>query len=97
MDISGPRLIGDWEMGGHIGSGSFAIVWRGRHRLTGQDAAIKEIDLSRLNSKLRSSLESEVAILRGIHHPNIVALLDVIEVGWRWEGCFVSGGNAVAP
>lgn len=82
MDIAGPRLVGDWEVGTHIGSGSFAIVWRGRHRLTGQEAAIKEIDLSRLSSKLWTSLQSEVAILRGIHHPNIVSLLDVIEVCW---------------
>ncbi|KAK2080237.1 hypothetical protein QBZ16_000090 [Prototheca wickerhamii] len=44
-----------------------------------EEAAIKEIDLSRLSSKLWTSLQSEVAILRGIHHPNIVSLLDVIE------------------
>ncbi|RMZ53892.1 hypothetical protein APUTEX25_005574 [Auxenochlorella protothecoides] len=83
MEISGPRLVGDWEVGAHVGSGSFAIVWRGRHRLTGQDAAIKEINLSRLNAKLRSSLESEVTILRRIKHANIVRLLDVIETRSR--------------
>lgn len=80
MDIGGDRLLGDWLVGSRIGSGSFAIVWRARHRTTGQDAAVKEIDMSRLNGKLRSSLESEVAILHRIRHRNIVNLLDVIEV-----------------
>ena len=68
----GERLVGDWAISTHIGSGSFAIVWRARHRLSGQEAAIKEIALDKLNSKLRQSLESEVSILKRINHDNIV-------------------------
>ncbi|KAI7842712.1 hypothetical protein COHA_003643 [Chlorella ohadii] len=75
----GLRTVGAWALGSHIGAGSFAIVWRARHVHTGQEAAVKEIALSKLNAKLRQSLESEVAILKRIRHENIVQLLEVIE------------------
>ncbi|PRW60240.1 Serine threonine- kinase ATG1 [Chlorella sorokiniana] len=75
----GLRTVGAWALGSHIGAGSFAIVWRARHTQTGQEAAVKEIALSKLNAKLRQSLESEVAILKRIRHENIVQLLEVIE------------------
>ncbi len=68
----GLRTVGAWALGSHIGAGSFAIVWRARHVHTGQEAAVKEIALSKLNAKLRQSLESEVAILKRIRHENIV-------------------------
>lgn len=80
------RTVGDWEISTHIGSGSFAIVWKARHRLTGQEAAIKEIALDKLNAKLRQSLESEVSILKRITHENIVKLLEVFEVRTRVQG-----------
>jgi hypothetical protein len=77
------RTVGEWCLITQIGSGSFAIVWKAKHRLTGQEAAIKEIALDRLNGKLRQSLESEVSILKRITHENIVKLLEVFEVGQR--------------
>ena len=75
-----PRRVGDWVLATHIGSGSFAVVWRARHATTGQEAAVKEINLDRLNAKLKQSLESEVSILKRITHENIVRLLEVLEV-----------------
>ena len=73
-------LIGDWVLGSKIGAGSFAVVWRAKHALTGQLVAIKEISTDKLNKKLKQSLESEVSILKQITHKNIVQLLEVIEV-----------------
>ena len=81
------RTVGAWALGSHIGAGSFAIVWRARHVHTGQEAAVKEIALSKLNAKLRQSLESEVAILKRIRHENIV------QVGWGWGGGGREGGS----
>lgn len=75
-------VVGDWELSERIGSGSFAIVWRGRHRVTGLQAAVKEIDVERLSSKLRRSLDGEISILSRISHPNVVKLLEVVEVRW---------------
>jgi serine/threonine-protein kinase ULK/ATG1 len=79
----GQRRIGDWIVGQLLGSGSFAVVWKARHRATGQPAAIKEINLTRLNARLRQSLESEVAILKRMSHPNVVRLYEVLEAHGR--------------
>ena len=58
---------------------------------TGDEAAVKEINLSKLNAKLRQSLESEVSILKRINHGNIVKLHEVLEVR-RWVAG--AGGHA---
>ena len=77
------RSVGDWALGSLLGSGSFAVVWKAHHRLTGQPAAVKEINLNKLNAKLRQSLESEVSILTRIQHPNVVGLYEVLEANGR--------------
>eukprot|EP00898_Chlorokybus_atmophyticus_P007662 jgi/Chlat1/7898/Chrsp66S07205 len=71
------RVVGDWIVEGQIGAGSFATVWRGRHRVSGQVVAVKEMQLEKLNRKLQQSLESEIDILRRTQHPNIIRLLDI--------------------
>ncbi|XP_051113959.1 serine/threonine-protein kinase ATG1c-like isoform X2 [Andrographis paniculata] len=71
--------VGDYVMGRQIGSGSFSTVWHARHRVHGTEVAIKEIITARLNSKLQESLKSEIVILKGINHPNIIRLHHMIE------------------
>jgi serine/threonine-protein kinase ULK/ATG1 len=75
-----PRHVGDWVLEREIGSGSFAKVWRATHRSTQQVAAVKEINMDKLNKKLQESLRSEVTVLRHTKHRNIVCLLDLIQV-----------------
>jgi serine/threonine-protein kinase ULK2 len=41
--------------------------------------AIKSVVLSKLNKKLKDNLTSEIDILKGLHHPHIVALIDCKE------------------
>lgn len=41
--------------------------------------AIKSVNLSRLNKKLKENLYSEIRILKGLYHPHIVALIDCHE------------------
>ena len=41
--------------------------------------AIKSVDLHKLNRKLKENLYSEIDILKGLHHPHIVALIDCKE------------------
>lgn len=74
------QQVGDWEVCQEIGRGAYATVYRGRDVRTGQEVAVKEINTSRLNKKLKQSLESEVSILRKVKHENIVQLHDVLEV-----------------
>lgn len=76
----GVRVVGDYILGPKIGAGSFAVVWRARHRLLGLEVAVKEIDKKQLSSKLRESLFKEIDILRNISHPNIIRLHEAIQV-----------------
>ncbi|XP_068649810.1 serine/threonine-protein kinase ATG1a-like [Aristolochia californica] len=73
------RLVGDYILGPKIGSGSFAVVWRSRHRSLGVEVAVKEIDKKQLSSKVNESLLNEINILRQIKHPNIIRLHDAIQ------------------
>ncbi|KAJ4884874.1 Protein kinase superfamily protein [Raphanus sativus] len=77
------RLVGDYELGRRLGSGSFAVVWQAKHRSSGSEVAIKEIDKKLLNPKVRDSLLKEISILRTIDHPNIIRLHESIETGDR--------------
>ncbi|KAL4529998.1 hypothetical protein Ndes2437B_g08473 [Nannochloris sp. 'desiccata'] len=77
---SGQRCIGDWLVDPQpLGQGSFAVVWKATHRATSCPAAIKEINLTKLNSRLRQSLESEISVLSRISHQNVVQLYEVLE------------------
>lgn len=83
MDLGGhimTRLVGDYILGPRIGSGSFAVVWRSRHRHSGLEVAVKEIDKTRLSPKVGESLIKEISILSTINHPNIVRLFEAIQV-----------------
>ncbi|CAM8970787.1 unnamed protein product [Rhodiola kirilowii] len=73
------RMIGDYQVGRQIGSGSFSVVWHAKHSVMGTEVAIKEIATGRLNKKLQESLMSEISILKKIYHPNIILLHDIIE------------------
>ncbi|KAG4119881.1 hypothetical protein ERO13_D11G106500v2 [Gossypium hirsutum] len=84
VDYGGPgpgqvRLVGDYILGPRIGSGSFAVVWRSRHRQHGLEVAVKEIDKKLLSSKVSESLLKEISILSTINHPNIIQLFEAIE------------------
>ncbi|KAI2792426.1 Serine/threonine-protein kinase atg1 [Penicillium oxalicum] len=77
-----PRLemaIGPYTRHNKIGQGSFATVYQGVHTKTRTFVAIKSVNLSKLNKKLKDNLSSEIDILKGLHHPHIVALIDCHE------------------
>lgn len=76
----GPRTVGSWVLEHEIGAGSFAVVWKAHHSVTGAAAAVKEINTDKLNRKLQESLASEVAVLDRTKHDNIVGLLDLFKV-----------------
>ena len=60
--------------------GSFASVYVARHVESSVSVAIKVVDLQRLkaiNSKLMTHLQSEIDVMRGLRHRNIVRLFDI--------------------
>lgn len=86
----GPR-IGPFHIGAEIGKGSFAIVHRGyaegdrshagvsASSPSRRDVAIKIVVRRKLTQKLSDNLESEIAILKAVRHPNIVELIDCLK------------------
>lgn len=45
--------------------------------------AIKSVNMNKLNKKLKDNLVSEISILRSLHHPHIVSLIDCHETPSR--------------
>ncbi|KAH8820064.1 hypothetical protein F5884DRAFT_849344 [Xylogone sp. PMI_703] len=77
---TGDRVtVGSFVVEDEIGTGSFASVFRGHHKSTGALVAVKSVNLSKLNKKLKENLYCEIEILKGLHHPHIVALIDCRE------------------
>ncbi|XP_052635303.1 MAP/microtubule affinity-regulating kinase 4 isoform X2 [Harpia harpyja] len=71
--------IGNYRLLRTIGKGNFAKVKLARHILTGHEVAIKIIDKTQLNPTSLQKLFREVRIMKGLNHPNIVKLFEVIE------------------
>ncbi|XP_034973570.1 MAP/microtubule affinity-regulating kinase 4 isoform X6 [Zootoca vivipara] len=71
--------VGNYRLLKTIGKGNFAKVKLARHILTGREVAIKIIDKTQLNPTSLQKLFREVRIMKGLNHPNIVKLFEVIE------------------
>lgn len=92
------KMFGDYMATKVVGAGSFTEVWKARHTLHGNQVAIKDVDLQKLNKHLRDCLDCEIKFLRSVNHPNIIRLLETIEDGDHLflvlEYC--AGGNLAA-
>ncbi|KAG1436758.1 hypothetical protein G6F56_013420 [Rhizopus delemar] len=75
------KYIGDYAVGKTLGKGASGRVKLGVHRYTGEQIAIKIISKSHLaaNPAIEKAVRREIAIMKLIHHPNVMSLLDVID------------------
>ncbi|MCU1281788.1 MAG: hypothetical protein JWM53_5334 [bacterium] len=87
--LEGPeRLIGsrvlDFELKSVIGAGGMSVVYRGEHRVTGQEVAIKILppELA-VHEELKARFVEEARVLAKLEHPNIVHLNNFTEAGGR--------------
>lgn len=55
-----------------LGRGSFSVVYKARHRVTGEEFAIKQVQLDESDSKAIQNTLNEVRILCSVSHPNVV-------------------------
>ncbi|KPI88910.1 putative protein kinase [Leptomonas seymouri] len=85
-----------YALGPVVGQGSFAAVRLATDRETGEAVAVKLIERWRLCSEdAAASLHTEIEMMRGMDHPNIVKVLDAFE----GSGCvalvmeYVRGGD----
>ena len=71
--------IGDYVLLETIGSGAFANVRHGIHEVSGKHYAIKVMDKAHIrNHELTLNVRREIAIMKALNHPNIVALHQVL-------------------
>ncbi|KAI9070621.1 hypothetical protein K1719_047419 [Acacia pycnantha] len=87
--------VGDYILKMKIREGSFSTVWRAEHVFSGDEVAVKQVCLSRLNRRLKSSFDCEIDFLSSVNHPNIIGLLEVFqEDGFVYLVLeFCAGGN----
>ncbi|KAL8843538.1 MAG: hypothetical protein Q9170_000042 [Blastenia crenularia] len=75
----GEISVGSFRRLEEIGKGSFATVYKATYSKKPGFVAIKSVDMNKLNKKLKENLYSEIHILKTLHHPHIVALIDCQE------------------
>lgn len=77
--ITIPEQIGDFVYERTLGSGSFSVVVRVRHRKTNELFAIKVISKkSLIENKIVVRFEREITVFSQLNHPNITKFISVI-------------------
>src|SRR5687768_16219903 len=83
MSAKTPTLLGPYEILAPLGRGGMGVVYRARHRDTGQLAAVKTVRVP--DESLLSSIRREIHALARIHHPGIVRIMaEGMESGLPW-------------
>ncbi|KAG8374471.1 hypothetical protein BUALT_Bualt11G0135800 [Buddleja alternifolia] len=73
------NLLKKYELGKLLGCGAFAKVYHARDLRTGQSVAIKSISKHRIiKGNLTANVKREIFIMRGLRHPHIVRLHEVL-------------------
>jgi len=80
--IAPSSAMEDYQIGRELGSGSFATCWAARHKRTGQDVAVKVIEV-RPGQGLQQMAEIEHMVKVG-RHPSILEVRDA-----RLEGAYI--------
>jgi calcium/calmodulin-dependent protein kinase I len=68
-----------YEIGGKLGTGSFAVVKQATRKADGKQFAIKIIKKSKLNAEELAVVHDEVEIMHKVDHPNCVKLFEMFE------------------
>ncbi|XP_071439939.1 cyclin-dependent kinase 1 [Hetaerina americana] len=61
-----------------IGEGTYGVVYKGKHKLTGHMVAMKKIRLENEDEGVPSTAIREISLLKELQHPNIVSLEAVV-------------------
>lgn len=63
--------------GSKLGKGSYGSVYLASHRTTGDERAVKVMNVDKVTSYYLRKLHTEISILKCVDHPNIIKLQDV--------------------
>jgi serine/threonine protein kinase len=61
-----------------LGEGTYGLVFKARNTETGEIVALKKIKLEKEDDGVPSTAIREISLLKGIKHPNVVELKEVI-------------------
>lgn len=65
-----------YDVGLTIGSGSYSVVKKAKHKVSGEYVAVKIIDKNTLNKKQLLAVIAEADTLKKLKHPNILEFKD---------------------
>ncbi|KAL6078330.1 Myosin light chain kinase [Balamuthia mandrillaris] len=77
------ELTKKYEVKDELGRGAFSVVKLGINKKTKEKVAIKIIDRRNVGADYEKNLKMEMEILKKVHHPNIIALNEMVEAGDR--------------
>src|SRR5581483_7537262 len=76
-DSSIGKQIGNYRIVAELGSGGFADVYQGQHIIFTNDPPVAlKLLYARLKTKEREQFIQEAQLLRTLHHPHILSVLD---------------------
>lgn len=67
------------EKSGHVGEGTYGVVYKAKDKHTNDFVALKRIKLEVEDEGIPSTTLREISVLRQLKHPNIVELSDVVQ------------------
>lgn len=79
------KQLGQYRLDEKLGSGAMGVVYRGHHAMLRRQAAIKLLDLDKVNDASIQRFEREVQMTCQLNHPNTIAIYDY---GRTPEGVF---------
>lgn len=79
------RHLGQYRLEEKLGEGAMGIVYRGHHAMMRRPAAIKMLNIDKINEESLVRFEREVQITCQLNHPNTIAIYDY---GRTPEGVF---------
>lgn len=68
-----------YELGSHLGEGSFGSVMLAHDKFSGQKVAVKIIDKKIADAAALKRIQSEVRVLCSLKHENIVQVYDIFD------------------
>lgn len=71
------KMEDDYDLDGELGKGTYGVVYKGIHKLTGEIRAIKQIARSKIKKYER--FLNEVTALKTLDHPNIIKLFEIYQ------------------
>ncbi|KAJ3220109.1 hypothetical protein HDU67_006865 [Dinochytrium kinnereticum] len=79
-DVFKKDLTDHYSIGKVLGKGSFATVKELTRKSDGKKFAVKIIEKAGMKGK-EAAIKGEIAVLKNMHHPNIIGLQDLYETG----------------